>query len=95
MNHSIHLLPKQLALSDKLAIRFTGGNKMGTTHTMTNLMGNRLYGNRRQANPFARVILFFKIRGNKSLSSTEAARLAQITRNTRPMVGMGPIIRNR
>lgn len=68
---------------------------MDTTHTMTNLVGNRPYGNRQRANPFARVIWFFKIRGNESPSSTEAARLAQMVRNTRPMVGMGPIIRNR
>ena len=63
--------------------------------TKINLMGNRPYDNRRQANLFTRAISFFKIRGNESPSSIEAARLAQVARNTRPMVGMGPIIRNR
>jgi hypothetical protein len=93
MDNSIHLFTARSAQLSKFGIRFTGGNTMRTT--TINLMGNRPNEYRRQVNPFARVISFLKIRVNESPSSIDAARLAQITRNTRPMVGIGPIIRNR
>jgi hypothetical protein len=95
MDHSIRLSNKHLAQSGKFGISVNGGNNMHTTHTIIDLMGNRLFDVRRQTNPFTRVILFFRILGNESPSSTEVARLAQIARNTRSMVDIGPIIRNR
>jgi hypothetical protein len=93
MDNSIRLFTKRSAGSVKFGIRFTGGNTMRTT--TINLMGNRPSDNRRQSNPIIWAISFFKFLGNESPSSIEAAQLAQIARNTRPMVGIGPIIRNR
>jgi hypothetical protein len=93
MDNSIHLFTKRSAQAGKFGTRFIGGNTMRTT--TINLMGNRSNDNRQQTNPFTRVISFFKIRGNESPSPIEAARLARIARDTRPMVGIGPIIRNR
>jgi hypothetical protein len=93
MDNSIRLSTTRSAQPGKFGIRVTGGNTMRTT--TINLMGNRPYEFRRRANLFTRVISFLKIRVNESPSSIDAAQLAQIARNTRPMVGIGPIIRNR
>jgi hypothetical protein len=93
MENSIRLFTKCSAGSGKFAIRFIGGNTMRTT--TINLIGNRPYNNRRHANPITRAISFIKFLGNESPSSIDAVQLAQFARNTRPMVGIGPIIRNR
>jgi hypothetical protein len=93
MDNSIRLFTKCSAQSGKFGIRFIGGSTMRTT--TINLIGNRPYNNRRRANPITWVISFLKFLGNESSSSIDAVQLAQFARNTRPMVGIGPIIRNR
>jgi hypothetical protein len=95
MDNSIRFWAARSAGLSKFGILFLGGNKMRATHTMTNLIGNRSFDNRRQANPFTRVISFFRIWGSDPHSIMEADHLAQIIRKTRPMVDIGPMIRNR